>query len=137
MDDFLSKPIRGEELAAALAPLRPAVAPALDLAVLAQLREAVGESTTAGMAETFLAEGPALVATLRRSVEEGDAAELRRAAHTLKSNAATFGGAALAALCQELERMGETGAADGAADLVSRAEAEHERVRSELEAELR
>ncbi|MGZ8695384.1 MAG: response regulator, partial [Gaiellaceae bacterium] len=134
MDDFLSKPIRGDELAAALAPLRPAATPALDPAVLDQLRETLGDATTADIVETFLAEGPALVATMRRSVEEGDAARLRLAAHTLKSNAATFGGAALAALCQELERIGEAGVVDGAADLISRAEAEHERVRSELRA---
>jgi CheY-like chemotaxis protein len=137
MDDYLSKPIHSEELASALARLRPAAAPALDAAVLQQLRETLGEPTTAEIIGTFLGEGPALVATLRRSVEQADADALRRAAHTLKSNAATFGGAALAALCEELERIGEAGAVDGAADLVARAEAEHERVRSELQAELR
>jgi PAS domain S-box-containing protein len=137
MDDYLSKPIHSEELATALARLGPAAAPALDAAVLQQLRETLGEPTTAEIVGTFLGEGPALVATLRRSVEQADADALRRAAHTLKSNAATFGGAALAALCQELERIGEAGAVDGAADLVARAEAEHERVRSELQAALR
>jgi HPt (histidine-containing phosphotransfer) domain-containing protein len=137
MDDFLSKPIRSDALASALAPLRPTAAPALDAAILQQLRETLGESTTAEIVETFLGEGPELVATMRRSVEQVDADALRRAAHTLKSNAATFGGAALAALCDELERIGEAGAVDGAADLVARAEAEYERVRTELQAELR
>ena len=90
MDDFVSKPIRSEELAAALGRLRPASVVALE-----QLRESVGEETTDAIVETFLAEAPALVARLRQSVSDGDAAGLRLAAHTLKSNANTFGGAAL------------------------------------------
>jgi PAS domain S-box-containing protein len=132
MDDFLSKPIRGEELAAALGAVRPAAAP-VDEDALARLRDSLGEATTAGIVETFLEEGPVLVETLRRSVADGDAEGLRRAAHTLKSNAAMFGGAALAALCQDLERIGAGGSVDGAADLVTRAEVEHERLREALE----
>ncbi len=127
MDDFVSKPIRGEELAAALARLRPASAAALD-----ELRESVGDETTAALVETFLAQGPALVARLRQSVDEGDAAGLRLAAHTLKSNANTFGGSALAEVCQELERIGAAGAVDGASELVGRAETEYERLEAAL-----
>ena len=127
MDDFVSKPIRGEELAAALGRLRPASAAALD-----HLRESVGDEATAAIVETFLAEGPALVARLRQSVDDGDAAGLRLAAHTLKSNANTFGGAALAEVCQELEHIGAAGAVDGAAELVGRAEAEYERLEAQL-----
>jgi PAS domain S-box-containing protein len=147
MDDYLSKPIRIEELSAALASLGPATAgsnrratppepspgPALDPAVLSRLRATLGDGTTAEIVETFLTEGPQLLSVLRRAVDEKDAEALRRAAHTLKSNAATFGGSALAALCQELEALGEAGTVEGAGDLLARADAEHERVRSELE----
>jgi PAS domain S-box-containing protein len=147
MDDYLSKPIRIEELSAALASLGPATAgsnrraappepspgPALDPAVLSRLRATLGDGTTAEIVETFLTEGPELLSVLRRAVDEKDAEAFRRAAHTLKSNAATFGGSALAALCQELEALGEAGAVEGAGDLLARADAEHERVRSELE----
>jgi HPt (histidine-containing phosphotransfer) domain-containing protein len=69
---------------------------------------------------------------LRAAIEAGDAAGLRMAAHTLKSNAATFGGDELAETCQELERIGASGAVDGAAELLPRAEGEFERLRAEL-----
>jgi CheY-like chemotaxis protein len=137
MDDYLSKPIRIEELSAALGALRSAAslsASAIDAPVLTRLRDSLGEAATAEVIETFLAEGPQLVSALREAVERGDSAELRRAAHTLKSNAATFGASALAELCRELEEVGEAGKVAGAAHLVARAEAEHERVRSDLKA---
>jgi PAS domain S-box-containing protein len=138
MDDYLSKPIRIEELSAALGALRQAAplrASALDPPVLTELRGSLGDAATAEIVETFLAEGPELVSALRAAVESGDSAELRRAAHTLKSNAATFGASALAELCRQLEAIGEAGTATGAADLVTRAESEHERVRADLKAQ--
>jgi PAS domain S-box-containing protein len=137
MDDYLSKPIRIEELSAALGALRSAAslsASAIDAPVLTRLRDSLGEAATVEVIETFLAEGPQLVSALREAVERGDSAELRRAAHTLKSNAATFGASALAELCRKLEEVGEAGTVAGAAHLVARTEAEHERVRSDLKA---
>jgi HPt (histidine-containing phosphotransfer) domain-containing protein len=40
---------------------------------------------------------------LRSGLESSDAESVRRAAHTLKSDAATFGASALAEVCAELE----------------------------------
>jgi CheY-like chemotaxis protein/HPt (histidine-containing phosphotransfer) domain-containing protein len=142
MDDYLSKPIRIEELSAALAVLRPASRgqappPALDASVLAQLRMTLGHAATAEIVETFLAEGPELFAALHLAVEHGDSDGLRRAAHTLKSNAATFGAAGLEELCRELEAIGEAGAVGDAKDVLARADAEHERVRSDLAVQVR
>jgi HPt (histidine-containing phosphotransfer) domain-containing protein len=124
--------LRGEELAAALAPLTPAGSPARDPAVLEALRSTVGGETTAAIVDTFLAEGPGLVARIRNAVEDGDAAALRLGAHTLKSNANTFGGTALAEVCEELERIGAAGSVEGAAGLVGRAVAEYERLEADL-----
>jgi PAS domain S-box-containing protein len=141
MDDYLSKPIRIEELSAALGALRPGLREqlptgALDEAALEQLRSTLGDTATVEIVETFLAEGPRLFSALHLAVGQGDADELRRAAHTLKSNAATFGAAALAELCQELEAIGEAGTVAGASDLLMRADAEHERLRSDLEVQV-
>ncbi len=137
MDDYLSKPIRIEELSAALAALRPnrpeqPQPSALDAAALERLQATLGEAATAEIVETFLGEGPQLFSTLHSAVERGDADGLRRAAHTLKSNAATFGASALAELCGELEAIGEAGTVAGASELLARADAEHERLRSDL-----
>jgi HPt (histidine-containing phosphotransfer) domain-containing protein len=134
MDDYLSKPIRIEELSAALAAARSDSPAAPDTDALGQLRATLGEAATAEIVETFLAEGPQLFSALHLAVERGDADGLRRAAHTLKSNAATFGAATLAELCRELETIGEAGTVSGASELLARADAEHERVRSDLEA---
>jgi PAS domain S-box-containing protein len=147
MDDYLSKPIRMEQLAAALAqvdarpdvqvpgsdPPAPAEAGSLHPDVLMRLRETVGDVGIAEMIDVFLAEAPALVTTLRRAIELDDAEELRRAAHTLKSNGDTFGARGLAELCRRLEEMGETASLEGAPELLTRVEAEHERVRSQLD----
>jgi PAS domain S-box-containing protein len=139
MDDYLSKPIRMEELSAALASLRPhsadsSEALALDASALGQLQATLGDEGTAEIVETFLSEGPQLFSKLRVAVENGDADALRRAAHTLKSNAATFGALKLAELCQELEALGESGGVAGASELLARADAQHEQLRSHLEA---
>ncbi|MBD0330962.1 MAG: response regulator, partial [Thermoleophilia bacterium] len=148
MDDYLSKPIRLERLAAALARVRPAVdgpadgvdgsgREAIDASVLAQLRAAVGDEATGELVETFLAEAPKVLAALRQALEAEDSDALRRGAHTLKANAATFGADALAELARELEAAGEEARLAGAAELVSRVEAEYERARAVLAAERR
>jgi HPt (histidine-containing phosphotransfer) domain-containing protein len=74
------------------------------------------------------------VGTLRSSLEQGDVEELRRAAHTLKSNGRTFGAAELADLSEELEQSAQTGTLAGAAELVTRVEREYARVENALEA---
>jgi HPt (histidine-containing phosphotransfer) domain-containing protein len=51
----------------------------------------------------FADDAPALIAAARDGLGRGDAAEVRRAAHTLKSNAATFGAHFLSDLSREAE----------------------------------
>jgi CheY-like chemotaxis protein len=146
MDDYLSKPIRRQELAAALARREPRAAPApeppaqdegiLDPAALEQLRTLGDAAFLSELIGTFLADAPALVETLGRSLAAGNAEELRRAAHTLKSNGRTFGATSLAETCQELETAARAGALEGAARLVGRVEARFEKARAALEAVL-
>jgi len=148
MDDYLSKPIRLEQLAAALERVRPhgnmAAAPqrpeeerassdVLDTSALEQLRATLGDAGAGELRDTFLAEAPKLISTLRQAAERGDADQLKRAAHTLKSNAATFGATSLAELARTLEARGETGSLEEANELVPLVEAEWYRVRSALE----
>jgi HPt (histidine-containing phosphotransfer) domain-containing protein len=65
------------------------------------------------------------VATLRSSLDSGNAEELRRAAHTLKSNGATLGAEQFAELCRTLEQRAKAGELDGAGELVDRIEQEY------------
>jgi CheY-like chemotaxis protein len=127
MDDYVSKPIRLDDLAAALRRCVPRV---LDHKALEQLRAGSDETFFVELVDTFLLDAPVLLETLRHA----DAHELRRAAHTLKSNARVFGATTLAELCQELEAMARSESLAGAAELVPRIDAEYARVAEALEA---
>jgi PAS domain S-box-containing protein len=144
MDDYLSKPIRREELAAALAGAETRVVSGEDSAPageaddpgpvdLSELEAAVDDPTfVRELISTFLKDAPGLVGELRSSFERGDLEELRRAAHTLKSNGRTFGATRLAALSEELELSTKTGTLAGAVELVTRIENEYARVAGAL-----
>jgi len=135
MNDYVAKPIRAEELAAALKRVKPlangdggSVAVAhvsLDDGALGNLRDLGGDEFLGEVIEAFLADAPALLATLRSSLESGNSEELRRAAHTLKSNGATLGAAGFADLCRTLEQRAKEGELDGASELVDRIEQEY------------
>jgi two-component system sensor histidine kinase/response regulator len=86
------------------------------------------------MFQAFLADAPAMLAEIGRSLEEGDSATLRRVAHSLKSNSADFGARVLSDLCRDLEMMGKAGTLDGAAETLAAAEGEWARVRAALKA---
>jgi HPt (histidine-containing phosphotransfer) domain-containing protein len=74
--------------------------------------------------DEYLNDSAALLASLR----EASGADVRRAAHTLKSTSASVGAGRLAELCARIEHAG---AADDA--LLEDAEREHAEVRTELE----
>jgi len=139
MDDYLSKPIRVEELVTALerTAARPAERPrteteapaaALDGTTLAQLRTTMGADFVDEVLRTFVEEAGDLVATLRRSLAGHDVDGFRRAAHSLKSSAASLGAAALASHAAELEGLARAGRIEGAKQRVDDLAAECERV---------
>jgi GAF domain-containing protein/CheY-like chemotaxis protein/HPt (histidine-containing phosphotransfer) domain-containing protein len=125
MNDYVAKPIRPQELVAAITrtPRRRTAAatadaevgrPSVDASVLARLAESMGgdDAFVAELIEQFVTDSRALVKAARKGLEAGDADEVRRAAHTLKSNAATFGANELADRSSRLEaaaRAGELG----------------------------
>jgi signal transduction histidine kinase/DNA-binding response OmpR family regulator len=143
MDDYVMKPIRVEELVTAITrtPRRGAIAPAqgpapeeedttmangpVDEAVLQRLSESMGGDAgfVSELIEQFLADTPGLVTAARAGLESGDVEEVRRAAHTLKSNAATFGAHELAERSRALEEAAKRGALDdGSAQVEAMAE---------------
>jgi CheY-like chemotaxis protein/HPt (histidine-containing phosphotransfer) domain-containing protein len=166
MDDYLSKPIRMEELAAALRRCRPHLSPpppapvresgggsqassaepepqgpplpagVLHPPALERLLEIIGDDPDLlrALIDTFLRDVPRLIDDARRGLQQGQADEVRRAAHTLKSNGATFGATTFSELGRELESLARSGALEGAAELIERLEAEYESVRTALEA---
>jgi signal transduction histidine kinase/DNA-binding response OmpR family regulator len=158
MDDYLSKPIRAEELVRALEQTpRPSVVkqqPAtldtdtsptstedgardtLNPVALQQLRLTVGDDPAilGELIDAFLEDAPALMADIERAIEAGDAPGLRLAAHSLKSNSSTFGAMRLAHLCAELEAAGKEERMADAPDLASQVRQAYPSVAAALEA---
>jgi PAS domain S-box-containing protein len=134
MDDYVSKPIRPEELSTALARSEPReTEPVLEPAALGRLRETVGgEEDLAELVALFLQDSARLVGELRRSVEAGRTEEARRHAHTLKSTAASFGASRLTELCRRIEALAEGGTVEEAVGLMAGVDAEFSRVRVAL-----
>jgi len=142
MNDYVAKPIRADELAAALKraqPLRDRGAGSgesgnasshdgqvrLEAAALQNLRDLGGMDFLIEVVDVFLADAPALITSLRSSLERQDSEELRRAAHTLKSNGATLGAVMFADLCRTVEQHAKEDRFDGVSRLVDQIEEQY------------
>jgi two-component system sensor histidine kinase/response regulator len=106
----------------------------LDDAALRSLRELGGDDFLGEVIAAFLADAPELMATLRRSLEDANNEELRRAAHTLKSNGATLGAEEFTERCRTLEQRAKDGDLDGAAELVEQIEQDYGQLEEALSA---
>jgi signal transduction histidine kinase/DNA-binding response OmpR family regulator len=134
MDDYISKPIRLEELSCALSKCQilqvtPAPVetteqtPVLDAATFQVLQEMVSQDDVlAKVIDSYLEEAPQQLETIcqatdkllmyeempildRADVAEEAVAKVQWAAHSLKSTSAMLGATSLAQLCSELEAM--------------------------------
>jgi CheY-like chemotaxis protein len=132
MDDYLSKPINGEQLAASLTRLfgaaaGPAAEPALDVAAALEYmggdRELLGE-----LLAIFKEDAPGYLQALGHAVDRSDPAALMTAAHALKGSLHVLGVKAAAALAADLEQLGRSGGLEGASHLLARLESEVVRV---------
>jgi CheY-like chemotaxis protein len=171
MDDYVSKPIRIDELVEALSKSHPLAAgeepgespvvdpgsesakagpevrslassvadPMPDAAVLdpkalENLLSMLGGEFVylVELIDSFLEDAPQLLAELNQYIKGGDAAGVRRMAHSLKSNGADFGATTFSNLCKELEMMAKSGTIDGAAGLAAEIVAEYGRVEAAL-----
>ncbi len=104
-------------------------------AALAELEDIVGDpSFAAELLGDFLDALPDQLAALRTATETGDLEQLHRGAHTLRSNAATFGATDLAVACRALEQAAGDGATDVIRERVARVDAEAELVMPQLAA---
>jgi PAS domain S-box-containing protein len=153
MDDYISKPVRIEELVTVLRRCQPLAdgtreaqpaggdqpstsnghPSAIDTAVLKELQEAVGgEKLMNDLLAIFLENASKLVSELEQAIAQGDAEKLMRAAHSLRGSSATLGASSLATLCQKLETMGRERQLEGAAAQMAQLETEYARVKAAL-----
>jgi signal transduction histidine kinase/DNA-binding response OmpR family regulator/putative methionine-R-sulfoxide reductase with GAF domain len=147
MDDYLAKPIRPEELAVVLAatPNRtsgasgtvPAAA-ILDATALERMRSiAPDDESFHRLVVSFVDNGTSLLGQLADAAGNGDIDLVGRAAHTLKSNAASFGATDLAQRCATLESQARDDAVIGVDDQVAAIATAFDAARRALSADLR
>lgn len=77
--------------------------PTLDRVTFHELQDTTGAEFVAELVDTFLEEAPGLLAEMQAALAAGELPRLQRAAHSLKSNASTFGALQLAALARDVE----------------------------------
>jgi signal transduction histidine kinase/DNA-binding response OmpR family regulator/HPt (histidine-containing phosphotransfer) domain-containing protein len=133
MDDYVAKPIRVDELQNALSKCTPSkpqppAEPLLDERVWRQLRELnkADPGIVAELFKVFEGEAPGILLNVKKAVQEGDAASVRKHAHNLKGSSGNLGMLRLSAISAELERHAGSGSLDNAADLMMAAEREFE-----------
>ena len=150
MDDYVSKPVRLEELSAAIdrciglrgIAKNGSESPweaALDGGVLDSFREMEaesGQSIVAGLITLFLENTPAVFVDAREALENKDCARLSRAAHMLKGSCSNFGAHRLQKVCAQLEDCANNAGLDEARGILEDAEREFGYVRIALEHEL-
>lgn len=77
----------------------------IDITTFNELKAMSGEDFINELIDAFLDDGPQMIHKMRVAVSTQDVESFRRNAHSLKSNANTFGAMELGALAKELEFM--------------------------------
>jgi CheY-like chemotaxis protein len=157
MDDYLSKPVRQEQLGEMVrrwVAARPVAETngkhavpevngkngdhgngVLDHAVIDSIRampsHRAGDTLTR-LVGIYLQHTPAAIRQLRTAADGGQCGEAQRVAHTIKSSSAMLGATGLARLLSDAEAAGRENAGDSLARLVSAIEVEYEAVERAL-----
>ncbi len=119
MDDYVSKPVRTDDLRKAMAPAVSATA-SISLDALGKLRaldEDGGAEIVSELIDLFLESTPSLLSRARAALH--DPAELAVIAHTMRGSCSNFGAHSMEALCLRLEQMSRSGVNDQAGTLLA------------------
>ncbi len=106
--------------------------PVIDQTTFEELKQMSGEDFINELIDTFLEDAPKMIAEIKSALDAKDAETFRRAAHSMKSNANTFGATQLAALAKELETLGKENKLVDSGDKLRALEEAYVSVREEL-----
>lgn len=93
--------------------------------VFEELRQTSGDELLDALIDAFLDEGPKMLAAMQVAHAAADLDAFRRNAHSLKTNAETFGATELAVCAKALEVAARAGTIGSAAQMKSLLEAYH------------
>lgn len=79
----------------------------INKATFEELKQMSGEDFIDELIDAFLEDAPDMLKNMKVALEAKDVESFRRNAHSLKSNANTFGAIELGVLSKELEQMGK------------------------------
>jgi histidine phosphotransfer protein HptB len=79
----------------------------INKATFEELKQMSGDDFINELIDAFLEDAPNMISAMQTALGAKDVEAFRRNAHSLKSNANTFGATELAALSKELEMMGK------------------------------
>ncbi len=125
--------------AAAQAPASVSSDEVLDRQVLDQLSDLQSKEDPELLTRVltmYVVESPKAMAKLKQAVADGDAPEITRTAHSLKSTSANVGATTMSKLCADLQAAGKSADLDAVRALFATAEPEYDRVQTALTAEL-
>jgi HPt (histidine-containing phosphotransfer) domain-containing protein len=98
-----------------------------------RMKSMTGPAFLVELIDVFLKDSPELIKQMRDGLAAGDIESVRLAAHSLKSNSATFGADRLAGVARDLEMTAKSGTLDGAESKLSEVEAEYSQLLPLLE----
>ena len=104
----------------------------IDLTTFDELKQMSGADFINELVDTFLEDAPKLIDQLKTALAAKETDSFRRAAHSLKSNAATFGARRLSELAKELEMLGKEGKLADTGDRLHALEQAYQAAASEL-----
>ena len=114
MNDYISKPMRLEELSTALSQVVPHAAVVTTDRISAEMPDEI--------VTLFFADSRSRLAGMREAIRNGDAERLRREAHSLKGSAYTVGAKSAGSICERIERLAVDGTLSEAEPLIAQVE---------------
>jgi PAS domain S-box-containing protein len=167
MDDYISKPIRLEELIRVLtqcsidykyrflkqcdvnkfhqqlkAPEQPSLpsSSAIDLRIIQSVKNMAGEDNTIFLAElinVYLQESAKILDSLNAAITQSDKIAIKQLAHKFKSSSASLGAIQLSNFCKQMEKISQNGTIEQFREILQQIENEYARVKLALQIECR
>jgi len=141
MDDYVSKPIRLEELRAALVgwtttPQEQSETElkTIDIEFLEKIREYCGDDddVVPRLVELYLEDTPPRIVSLQEAVGRADVDGMKSIAHAMKGSSANIGAVKMSALCAEMEGKDPSKSQSAVEELATEIELEFTRAREAL-----